>query len=183
MSVLKECAILFRIFFKIGCLMIGGGYVMLPMLEQELVEKRGWLTEKELMNYYAVAQSTPGAIAVNTATFVGFTRAGIWGALTATISLVLPGAVLITIAAGILHQFQDVPWVLKLLKGLRMAVSALLIYTVWTMGQRMLKKRWQWLVTFTTFLALAAFQISPVFLIISALTAAILTYYIRRDRK
>ena len=91
-----ELLSLFRTFFSIGALTFGGGYAMLPMLQREVVEKHGWATEEELLNYFAIGQCTPGIIAVNTATFVGYRRRGVPGGIAATVGVVAPSLVIIT---------------------------------------------------------------------------------------
>ncbi|MBR4132704.1 MAG: chromate transporter, partial [Oscillospiraceae bacterium] len=94
---------LFVSFFKVGLLTFGGGYAMLPMLQREVVEKRGWITEEQILDCYAIGQCTPGVIAVNTATFVGFRQAGVLGAAAATVGVVAPSLLIISALAGILR--------------------------------------------------------------------------------
>lgn len=98
---------LFLTFARIGGLTFGGGYAMLPMLQKEVVEKRGWASEEELMDYYAIGQCTPGIIAVNTATFVGQKTAGIAGGIIATLGVVFPSLIIITIIAAFIQNFSD----------------------------------------------------------------------------
>ena len=102
---IKELFALVVSFFKIGIMTFGGGYAMLPMLQRELVENRKWVTEEEILNYFAIGQCTPGVIAVNTATFVGYKRCKIPGAIFATIGVVLPSMIIITIIAAVLSTF------------------------------------------------------------------------------
>lgn len=127
---LRELLNLFIIFFKIGLFSIGGGYVMLPMLRREMVEDRDWLSDSELIDYYAIAQATPGIIAINTATFVGYKRRGVWGALASTAGMVGPSLIIITIIALFFARFQDEAIVQKALRGIRVAVAVLLSFTV-----------------------------------------------------
>ena len=103
---IKEICELVVSFFKIGIMTFGGGYAMLPMLQRELVENRKWVTEEEILNYFAIGQCTPGVIAVNTATFVGYKRCKIPGAIFATIGVVLPSMIIITIIAAVLSNFE-----------------------------------------------------------------------------
>ncbi|MBQ7866215.1 MAG: chromate transporter [Clostridia bacterium] len=102
---------LFRAFFTIGALTFGGGYAMLPMLEREIVTKHSWATNEELLNYFAIGQCTPGIIAVNTATFVGYKVKGVIGGIVATLGVVAPSMVIITIIAMVLENFMDIGWV------------------------------------------------------------------------
>ena len=96
---MKELLELFGVFFRIGAFTFGGGYAMLPIIQREVVEKRGWASDEEVIDYYAIGQSTPGIIAVNTATFIGFKNKGIMGAIFATLGMISPSLVIITIIA------------------------------------------------------------------------------------
>ncbi|MFR8165798.1 MAG: chromate transporter [Enterocloster sp.] len=113
---------LFLTFARIGGLTFGGGYAMLPMLQKEVVEKRGWASEEELMDYYAIGQCTPGIIAVNTATFVGQKTAGIAGGIIATLGVVFPSPIIITIIAAFIQNFSDLAIVQNAFAGIRVCV-------------------------------------------------------------
>ena len=121
---------LFLTFARIGVCTFGGGYAMLPILQRELVENRKWATEGELADYYAVGQCTPGIIAVNTATFVGRSRAGILGGIFATLGVVFPSIVIIVAIAAFLQNFMDQPWVVHAFNGVRAGVVALILSSV-----------------------------------------------------
>ncbi|MBR6704938.1 MAG: chromate transporter [Lachnospiraceae bacterium] len=121
---------LFLTFARIGGLTFGGGYAMLPILEKEVVENRGWCKEEELTDYYAIGQCTPGVIAVNTATFVGSKLAGIPGGIVATLGVVFPSMVIITVIAAFLRNFADNPYVIHAFAGLRVVVTVLVLNTV-----------------------------------------------------
>lgn len=123
-------------FFKIGILTFGGGLAMLPMLKREIVEKQQWLTEEEILDMYAIGQCTPGIIAVNTATFVGFRQAGIAGGIVATLGIVSPSLIIICLIASILQNFMHLPAVIHALAGIRVAVCAMMIQTVVSMVQK-----------------------------------------------
>jgi len=127
---MKELWQLFFSFMRIGGLTFGGGLSMLPMLKYELVEKKGWITEDTLLDCYAVGQCTPGIIAVNTATFVGYKRKGILGAIFATLGMMVPSVVIITIVAIFLEQFVNNSMLQHALTGIKAAVCALLFQTV-----------------------------------------------------
>ena len=113
---------LFIAFAKVGVLTFGGGYAMIPILERELVDNHSWATNEELMDYYAVGQCTPGIIAVNTATFVGKKVAGVPGGIVASLGVVAPSVVIITLIAGILTSFADIPAVKSAFGGIRVCV-------------------------------------------------------------
>ena len=121
---------LFLTFARIGVCTFGGGYAMLPILQRELVENRKWSTEGELADYYAVGQCTPGIIAVNTATFVGRSQAGIAGGVFATLGVVFPSIVIIVVIAAFLRNFMDLPWVAHAFNGVRAGVVALILSSV-----------------------------------------------------
>lgn len=123
-------------FMRIGGFTFGGGYAMLPMLRRELVEKYRWTTEEELMDYYAIAQCTPGVIAVNTATLVGYRVCGVWGGLAATLGVIFPSLVIITMIAALMQSFADIPAVQHAFIGIRACVCALILDSVIKLGKK-----------------------------------------------
>ena len=168
---MKELLRLYWAFFRIGGLTFGGGLTMLPMLKYELVEKKKWIDEETLLECYAIGQCTPGIIAVNTATFVGFRRKGFWGGIFATLGMVTPSLVIITVIAMILQNFMDYPVVQHGLVGIRGAVCALMLNTVINLGRKSLNKPVTWALCAGMFL-LAVF--TPVPTIIMVVAAALL---------
>lgn len=133
---MKELFALYAAFFRIGGLTFGGGLTMLPMLKHELVEKKNWVTEDELLDYYAVGQCTPGIIAVNTATFVGYKRKGIIGGIFSTLGMVSPSLIIVSILALFLEQWMSNVWVNHAVNGIKIVVCALMLNTVITMAQK-----------------------------------------------
>ncbi len=129
---------LYAAFFRIGILTFGGGLTMLPLLKYELVEKRHWVTEETLLDCYAIGQCTPGIIAVNTATFVGYKRKGIPGGIVATLGMASPSIVIITVVALFLQALIEYPAVQYALMGIRGGVCALMLNTVYTLGKKSL---------------------------------------------
>ena len=121
---------LFLTFARVGVCTFGGGYAMLPILQREVVEKKGWATEDQLADYYAVGQCTPGVIAVNTATFVGSGQAGVAGGVVATLGLVFPSIVIILAIAAFLQNFMHIQWVVHAFNGIRAGVVALILSSV-----------------------------------------------------
>ena len=115
---------------KVGVMTFGGGYAMIPMLEREIVDNKGWVSSEEIMDYYAVGQCTPGVIAVNTATFVGYRVAGNLGGVVATLGVIFPSLVIITLIAGILTNFADIPAVKSAFAGIRVCVCVLIFNAV-----------------------------------------------------
>lgn len=121
---------LFLCFAKIGVMTFGGGYAMLPIMQRELVENKGWATEDQLADYYAVGQCTPGIIAVNTATFVGSSQAGVAGGIAATLGVVFPSLVIILVIAAFLRNFMHLEAVGHAFNGVRAGVTALILTSV-----------------------------------------------------
>lgn len=127
---MKELFKLFLTFAKVGCFTFGGGYAMLPLLQKEVVEKNGWASEEELMDYFAIGQCTPGVIAVNTSTFVGYKRKGIIGGIAATLGMVFPSLIIITIIAAFIRSFAELEIVSHALNGIKAGVCALILDAV-----------------------------------------------------
>jgi chromate transporter len=123
---MKKYFELFLSFAKIGVLTFGGGMAMLPMLQREVVERKGWASSEELTDYFAIGQCTPGIIAVNTATFVGQKLYGVWGGLFATAGVVFPSLVIIMILAGLIQNFADLPPVAHAFAGIQVCVCVLI---------------------------------------------------------
>lgn len=121
---------LFCTFFRIGLFTFGGGYAMLPLLQREIVEKKKWATEEEMLDYFAVGQCTPGVIAVNTATFVGFKEKKLSGAIFATLGIVSPSLVIITVIAALLSNFAHIAAVQNAFAGIRVAVCVLILNSI-----------------------------------------------------
>ena len=130
---------LFLTFAKIGVCTFGGGYAMLPILQREVVERKNWATEEELTDYFAIGQCTPGVIAVNTATFIGQKYAGNLGGTIATLGVVFPSLVIITLIAAFLTNFAELPVVRHALAGINAAVVALIAVSVLKLGRTTLK--------------------------------------------
>lgn len=135
----KEALSLFGIFFKVGAVTFGGGYAMLPILEKELVDKRHLTTRDELMDFYAISQTTPGVIAVNVATFIGCEKFGILGGIFATLGVITPSIIIITVIASTLTNFAHIPAVQKALSGINIAVAALITKSFFTFFKRSVK--------------------------------------------
>jgi chromate transporter len=152
---MKELLDMFLTFARIGGLTFGGGYAMLPMLQREVVEKRHWATEEELMDYYAIGQCTPGIIAVNTATFIGQKYRGTLGGIVATLGVVFPSVTIILLIAAFLQNFAHLPAVIHAFSGIRACVCALILSSLFKLGKSALKNR-PAVVIFLTVLTLAA---------------------------
>ena len=132
---------LFAAFFKIGAFTFGGGYAMIPLIQREAVDKNGWVTDEDILEIIAIAESTPGPIAINSATFVGYRAAGVLGSVAATLGVVLPSFVLIYAISFVLRQFQELKAVQYAFQGIRAGVLALLCKALWGMYKKN-KKNW-----------------------------------------
>jgi len=126
----KEYLDLFLVFLKLGCITFGGGYAMVPVVDRELIKKRGWVNMDEVMDYYTIAQITPGIIAINLSTFVGYKQKGVLGGILATVGFIIPGISIIVIAALFIRNLADIPAVQHAFTGIRIAVGALILNTV-----------------------------------------------------
>ena len=121
---------LYGVFFKLGCVNFGGGYALLPLLQKDLVEKRGWATEDEIADYYAIGQCTPGAIAVNVSSFIGYRRKGVLGAIFSTLGFISPAFIIIFIIATVLNHFAEYETVQSAFKAIRVCVFVLVLSAV-----------------------------------------------------
>ena len=133
---IRKLGELYVSFFKIGGLTFGGGLAMLPMLQREIVTDRRWCTEEEILDMYAIGQCTPGIIAVNTATYVGYKQAGFIGGVFGTLGLVSPSILIICLVASILQNFIHMPVVIHALAGIRVIVCSLMLNTVFKMAKK-----------------------------------------------
>ena len=166
---------LFLTFARIGGLTFGGGYAMLPMLQKEVVEKRGWATEEELMDYYALGQCTPGIIAVNTATFVGQNTAGNLGGIIATLGVVFPSLIIINLIAMFLQNFADLPVVQNAFAGIRVCVWVLVFNAVVKLWKKAVVDKKTLIIFLVVVIGSFVFDVSPtIFVILSALAGIIL---------
>ena len=159
---------MFLTFAKVGVMTFGGGYAMLPILQREVVENKGWSTEEELMDYFAIGQCTPGVIAVNTATFIGQKYKGFWGAIFATLGVVFPSLIIISLLAGVIEAFSHLVWVQNAFGGIRVCVCVLITNAV----VKLFKKAVVDLPTLLVFLAVAIgsvlLDLSPVIFVVAA---------------
>ena len=179
---LKQLFGLFGAFAVVGVTTFGGGYAMLPALQREVVEKRRWATEEEVMDWYAIGQCTPGVIAVNTSTFIGYRLRGVPGAITATAGMVFPSLVIITIIAAFIQQFAHLAAVQHAFAGIRIAVCALVLQSVWKMAKKGVVDIPTGVILVVTFAAVAFFGVSPVLMVVIAAAAGILINVVRGRR-
>ncbi len=171
---MKQLWHLYSTFFRIGAFTIGGGYVMLPVIQKEVVDVHGWATNEEVLDYYAIGQSTPGIIAINTATFVGFKTGGLPGAIAATAGMVSPSLIIIMTIAAFFSQFRENPIVQSAFKGAGAAVVALMVLTVVKMGKKVIKDRFGYFLALAAFAAVVLLPVSPIWIILAAAISGII---------
>ena len=165
---------LFLAFARVGVMTFGGGYAMLPILEREIVENKGWATHEELMDYYAVGQCTPGIIAVNTATFVGCKQAGLLGGVVASLGVVFPSVVIICLIAGVLTNFADIPAVKSAFAGIRVCVCVLIFNAVLKLWKGAVPDKAALVLCLGVFVLSVFLDVSPVVFVIVCAAAGIL---------
>ena len=146
----------------------GGGYAMIPLLQAELIERKKWLTEDEIMDYYSIGQCTPGIIAVNVSTFTGYKLKGIAGALVATAGIIAPSLIIIMTLANILNIFFDNPYVVHAFTGIRVVVIALMLDVVFGMWKKNIKDKYQWLIFILAVAVMIFLSLSPVWVVAGA---------------
>ena len=165
---MKEYIELIWTFIKIGASTFGGGYAMIPVLDRELIRGKGWITMEEVMDYYTIAQVTPGIVAINVSTFVGYKRKGIPGGILATLGFILPGTILMIIASLFLSRFAEYPFVQHAFAGIRVAVGVLILNTVIRLAKVFFKSP-KSVVVFAAAFILAVLQfVSPVYVVLGA---------------
>ena len=170
---MKELWMLFYTFATVGVTTFGGGYAMLPALQREVVEKRGWATEEEVMDWYAIGQCTPGVIAVNTATFVGQKQKGVLGGIAATLGVVFPSLVIITIIAAFIRNFADLPAVQNAFAGIRACVCVLILNAVVKLWKKSVVDWKAFLIFAVVFLGSVFLDLSPVLYVLAAALAGV----------
>ena len=165
---MKTILNLYFAWFKIGMFTFGGGYAMLPLIQKEVIDKHNWASEEEILDYYAIGQCTPGIIAVNTATFVGYYQKGVMGAVAGTLGVVSPSIIIITLIASLISNFMEITVVQHALAGINVAVCMLMINAIMNLWNKSIKN----IASFTIFgiaLVLSLFtSLSTVYLVIIA---------------
>ena len=187
---MNEYLDLFLTFMKMGAMTFGGGYAMIPVVERELIKKKGWIPMEEVMDYYTVGQIIPGIIAVNLSTFVGYKRKGVAGGVIAPLGFILPGVTFIVILALFISNFADISEVRHAFTGIRLAVGALILDTVIKLASGVLKSAKAFVIFIIVFALsvippglapLPAFARSPVFLIIASGLAGFVIYRLKKE--
>ncbi len=163
---MKELFKLYKAFFMVGILTFGGGYAMLPMLEKEIVEKHKWATMEELTNYFAIGQCTPGIIAVNTATFIGFKQKKTLGGIVATLGVITPSVIIILVLSGLLSLIFDNQIVKSAFAGISVAVCALMVSSLYKLAKSGIKDVYTGIVAIVSAALSIFLKLSPVLVIV-----------------
>jgi chromate transporter len=177
---------LFRTFAKIGLFTFGGGYAMISLIENSCVEKKGWFTHDEMMNVTVIAESTPGPIAINCATFVGYKQKGMIGAIAATIGMVLPSFCIIFLISMFLDNFLEIAWIAHAFMGIKIAVGILILDAAIKMIRKMQKKPIPLTIMACAFLAMLlidifALHVSSITLMLIAAVISLAIFLTRRN--
>lgn len=159
---------LFLTFAKVGVMTFGGGYAMLPILQREVVENKGWASEEDLTDYFAIGQCTPGVIAVNTATFVGQKQRGTIGGIVATLGVVFPSLIIITVLAGVIGTVSHLQVVQDAFAGVRVCVSVLILNAVKKLWKKSVIDRWTLGIFAVALLGSLLLDLSPVVFVLLA---------------
>ena len=174
---------LFLTFARIGVCTFGGGYAMLPILQREVVDKKGWATNEELTDYYAIGQCTPGVIAVNLATFIGRKYKGVPGAIIATLGVVFPSVVIIAAIAAFISNFADIPAVQHAMHGVNACVLAMIAVSVQKLSKSTLKDWWCRGIFAAVLIGSFVFSLSPVLLVVVSGAAGWLIRQLTKRKK
>lgn len=173
---------LFLTFLKIGAFTFGGGYAMIPLIQREAVEKQQWVTDDDILEIIAIAESTPGPIAINAATFVGFRTCGFWGAFCATFGVVLPSFVIITIISRVLQQFQELRAVRYAFMGIRAGVLALILKALWGMYRKCPKHPMAYIIAAMAFVLVALLDVDVMLVILLCAALGLVSSWLAERR-
>ena len=180
---LKILLQLFVTFFKIGLFTFGGGYAMIPLIQKEAAEKKKWIGEEDIIEIVAIAESTPGPIAINAATFIGYKTAGFWGAFAGTLGLVLPSFFVILAVSFLLREFYEVRAVRYAFMGIRAAVLALIIKALISMYRQSPKKIVSCIIMAVSLILVAFLKVPVVFVILGCGACGLVSSLIEKRRQ
>ena len=178
----RTLAALFGSFFKIGAFTFGGGYAMIPLIQAEAAQKRNWVSDEDILEIVAIAESTPGPIAINAATFVGYRVGGFLGALCATFGVVLPSFVIILAVSFVLRQFRENRYVQYAFRGIRAGVLALIIKALWQMYRKCTKNWVSYVIMGAVFVLVAFMKVSVLPVLVGCALVGLLSAHLM-DRR
>jgi chromate transporter len=172
---------LFFVFLRIGAFTFGGGYAMIPFIQREIVENNHWIEEEDIVDIFAIAQSVPGVIAINSAVFVGYRVAGVWGAVASILGVVLPSFLIISIIVLFFYQFKDFSVIANAFEGIRSGVVALIVLAVIKLGKPSIKDVYGWIIASGAFLVMSMTQLSAIYILLAAaVLGLVIRYAVRR---
>ncbi len=174
---------IFWVFTKIGAFTIGGGYAMIPLIQNEM-SRRGWLSEEELPDIIALAQSAPGILAVNVAIFAGYRIRGLKGSIVATVGTALPSFFIILFIAALFSGYQNNPDVIRIFKGIRPVVISLIAVPMIKLAHKNNKTWWAWAISGITLALVSFLKVSPIYILLTIIVSALsITYYRNKKEK
>lgn len=174
---------IFGVFTKIGAFTIGGGYAMIPLIQNEM-SRRGWLSEEELPDIIALAQSAPGILAVNVAIFAGYRIRGLKGSIVATVGTALPSFFIILFIAALFSGYQNNPDVIRIFKGIRPVVISLIAVPMIKLAHKNNKTWWAWAISGITLALVSFLKVSPIYILLTIIVSALsITYYRNKKEK
>ncbi len=179
---MKTLLTLFATFFKIGAFTFGGGYAMIPFIQREVAEKRKWITDDDIFEIIAIAESTPGPIAINSATFVGYRIAGFWGSFFSTLGVVLPSFIIIIAISFVLAEFESLKAVQYAFNGIRAGVLALVVKAWWTMYKKCPKNVFSYVLAGLALIASAVLKVNVLVVVISCAVVGLIYSLISAGR-
>ena len=174
---------LFIVFFKIGAFTFGGGYAMVPIIQSEVAEKRGWIKNEDILDILAISESTPGPIAINSATFVGYQVAGVFGSVMATLGVVLPSLIIISVVSYFFKQFLEFKIVKYAFMGIRAGVLALIVKAAKNMMKACPKNWVAYVILALAFILTAVFDVNVFVVIIGSAVAGLISSLVMSKRK
>lgn len=164
---------LFTAFFKLGLFTFGGGMAMVPLLEDKVCKEYGWMTEEEVVDCLAVSQGLPGVIAINMATYTGYFKKGLKGALVASLGMILPSFIIIILVVCFLEEVSGNPYVEGALTGIKAAATGLIAYAALKLGKQVLKDPFSWVMGIASFIVIAVLGVNAVWVILSGIVIGI----------
>jgi len=182
MKKLKLLLEVFWVFFKIGAFTFGGGYAMIPLISRETVENKKWISDQDILDIVAIAESTPGPIAINSATFVGYKVAGVLGSVFATLGTVIPSFMIILIISFVLEEFESLTVVKYAFEGIRAGVLALVCKALWTMYKKCQKNLISYVLMALAFILAAIVKLNVLYCIIICGVIGLVSSIIARRR-
>ncbi|MFO7154452.1 MAG: chromate transporter [Caldicoprobacter oshimai] len=180
---LKKIRKLFFVFFRIGAFTFGGGLAMIPFIKREIVDSNHWIEEEEIVDIFAMVQSVPGVIAVNSAIFVGYRIAGIWGAVASAVGVVLPSFIVISAIALFFSSFKNIPVVARAFEGINAGVVALIITALFQLIKPSIKDDYGWTIAGIVFAIMCLTNISAIYVLLASAAAGIIISYMKKRKE